>query len=59
MQHLSVGRKSMCNMGSLRTAGNSRGSIWMSDRPLEMYSAASAERGWRNITVAHILIFAV
>lgn len=28
----------MCNSNSARTAGSSRGSIWMSDRPLEMYS---------------------
>lgn len=49
----------MCNTGSLRTAGNSRGSIWMCDRNFgNVQDAAAAGYGPRNITVGYILISA-
>lgn len=47
----------MCNTGSLTTAGNSRGSIWMSDMPLEMYRVLSRQNMAREITLKHAYPF--
>lgn len=54
-KHLFVGRKCMCNTGSVWTAGNSRGSGWMSDRLLVEYRSLPPQK--RKISLKSTLFF--